>query len=174
MGAPRGKPNTTSYEKRERRAFALRLLEMGMTQAQVVRTLVLPPVRAGETDELGQPKVGGLGLTEGHARQAVQAALRHADMRWEANRASDRIKQVMVLEAALAGAMRDRKWTAVAAIQGELRRITGTGEPIEVVVSTGDARRRAMIALIANMPETEFAELVEDEQSPPLLPPATH
>lgn len=172
-GAPRGKPNTTVYEMRERRAFALRLLELGMTHTQVARTLVLPPVRTGETDEFGQPKVGGLGLSDNQARAAVAAALRHADMRWEANRASDRISQKMILESAIAGAMRDRKWGAIAPLAAQLARITGTNEPIEVVVSVGDARKRAMMQLIAGMPEAEFVELV-GEGEPPQLPPATH
>jgi hypothetical protein len=158
---------------RERRAFALRLLELGMTHVQAARTLVLPPVRAGEKDELGQPKIGGLGLTDAQARVAVRAALRHADMRWEANRASDRISQKMLLESAIAGAMRDRKWSAIAPLAAQLARITGTNEPIEVVISAGDARKRAMMQLIAGMPEAEFAELV-GESEPPLLPTSTH
>lgn len=158
---------------RERRAEALRLLELGMTHVQVVRTLTLPPVRAGDKDEHGNPKVGGLGINQEQARSAVRAALRYADMRWEANRSADRISQKMILEGAIAGAMRDRKWSAVAQLSAQLARITGTNEPIEVVVSPGDARKRAMMALIANMPEAEFAELVSEEERP-LLPAPTH
>lgn len=154
----------------ERIAFALNLLELGLTQTQARRTLQLPPVRMGEKDEHGQPKVGGIGLTPMQARSAVVGALKRSAMRWETNRNYDRVSQKMTLEAAIAGAMRDRKWSAVAPLAQQLARITGTYEPIEVVVSTGDARKRAMMALIANMPEDEFTELVS-EGEPPLLPP---
>lgn len=157
--APRGRPNTTAYEMRERIALALSLLELGMSNAQATRTLQLPPVRPGEKDDKGRPKVGGLGLRPRQARTAVERALQRASTRWEVNRHHDRVQQKLRLEAALDGAMRDRKWTAVAALQRELALLTGTHEPIEVRVTTGDARRKAFIDLIAGMPEREFDQL---------------
>lgn len=170
-GAPRGRKNTTPYEARERAAFALSLYEIGMSTAQVVRMLQLPPVRTGEIDKkTGQLKMGGLGLSRGAAVKAAGRALRRADARWTTNRAHDRISQKMILEAAIEGAMRDRKWTAVAALSHELARITGTHEPEEVVITTGDARRQAVMQVIASMSEDEFAEL-HPPKEPPLLPP---
>lgn len=152
---------------RERVAFALHLLELGMSNAQAVRTLQLPPVRAGEKDERGRPKVGGLGIGRRQARTAVERALQRASARWEAGRGTDRVQQKLRLEAAIDGAIHDRKWTAVAALQRELALLTGTHEPVEVRVTTGDARRRAFMDLIAGMPEREFDQLAGEGRGLP-------
>lgn len=155
----RAQPPTSALEIRERVNLAAELFELGFTESQVVKTLTLPPVRRGEIDpRTKKPKVGGLGLTKHQAQVATRRALRQHDVRWTTNRAYDRIAQKMILEAAIQGAMRDRKWNAVAALSQQLARITGTLEPIEVQISSSDVRRQYVIQMIAGMPESEFAE----------------
>lgn len=152
-------PPTGALEIRERVNFATELFELGLTEVRVIATLCLPPVRPGEKDKRGKPKIGGLGLTRGQARVAAKKALHRHEVRWTANRAYDRVQQKLTLDAAMAGAMRDRDWSAVAALQNQLAKLTGTNEPEEVVISTGDVRRQYVMQMIASMPSDEFEDL---------------
>lgn len=162
--APRGQENTTAFEMLARRNFAAELLEQGLSQVAVVRRLMLPPQPIGAKDAEGRPVPGGLGLTKRQAARAKNKALRQCDREWSEHRAFERTAQVIQLDAAVQGAMRERKWSAVASLATVRARITGTFTPTEVVIRPTDERRRALQDVIGKMGDAELAELLDEEE----------
>lgn len=162
--APRGQENTTQFEMRYRRILAAEFLEQGLNGRGVVRRLMLPPQPVGAKDSEGRPIPGGLGLTKRQATRAKNQALRKIDAEWEQLRGFDRVSQVMQLDAAIQGAMRERKWGAVSSLANVRAKITGTYAPLEVLINPTDERRRALQDVVGKMSDVDLAELLDEDE----------
>lgn len=152
----RGKPSTNDRAAALLRdQFLERLLDRAVTRQQAIDALTRPP-----SSEPGKP--GGLGMSYSAASAAWTRALQRRRERFRRESAHAREDQGMRLLAHVSGAVANKQYGALGALEDRLMRLHGTAAPLKAAPPRGD--RRDLIAdALAGMSDEEIRELAGEE-----------
>lgn len=151
-GKPAGMTKTASEE---RALFIGRLLDRGATRQQVIDALRRP-----KSSDPAKP--GGYGLTHGAAQNAFKSAIdkRVAQFKEEARTARE--EQALRLRGHISGAVADKQFGPVAALERQYSRVLGTDAALRPGPPRGEFRD--LIAdMLGDMTEDEVAALAAED-----------